>query len=384
MNDIYNYFLHSQPKLSKTSLAGFQKFVAKAGNPFENFKTIHIAWTNGKGSVAQMLFSILKTAGYNVGIFTSPHLIDLRERIKTSKWCISLYELAKIVEYLKKIDPANQLGFFEKLTLASQLHFANQKVDYAIIETWMWGRLDPTNVISDPIITTITSIWWDHTHILGNTLKKIAYEKAGIIKDSVPVVVNFQNQIIKKVATQKKAPLIRVYWKKATNLHWDHQQKNAALAYKIGRLIWIDKNTIKHGLLSVAHPWRLQYLLPNLLIDWAHNQNWFKVLKNYLDQISARWSKTNLIITLKQTKNPDIVKKNFDSVDAVLKIYHPFLNQSALAKKLDLPLISPQLLYQQALKNPQQLFVVFWSLYWIWEFLKELKAHHLYEPSTLC
>ncbi len=384
MKQIENYFLNSPPKLSKTSLDEFKKFTAQAGNPFENFKIIHIAWTNGKGSVAQMLFSILKLAWYNVGLFTSPHLLDLRERIQTNQGCIKSHQLQKIVWKLKKIDPTNQLGFFEKLTLAAWLYFADQKVDFAIIETWLWWRLDPTNIVNKPAITTITSIWRDHMHILGNTLKKIAFEKAWIIKPSVPVVVNFQNKIIEQIAKDRWAPLIRVWDKKPTNLAWEHQQKNAALAYKIAQSLGIPKQTIRKWLMQVKNPWRLEYILPNLIVDWAHNLDGFQVLKKYLDEIQKNWENINLFVMLKANKNEKILKQVFPNLNWVVNLEHSFLDQKKLSQTLNLPLFAPEEILKKAQSNPKKLFVVFWSLYWLGEFLRQLQSHHLYEPSIHC
>ena len=164
-------------------------------NPHKKFKTIHVAGTNGKGSVSHLIASILQDAGYKTGLFTSPHLKDFRERIKVNGLMITEEEVAEFIDnniqIIKEVNPS----FFELATIMAFEYFKNSKVDVAVIETGLGGRLDCTNIIK-PVLSIITNISWDHNDILGNTLEKIAIEKAGIIKKNTPVILGeFQKNI---------------------------------------------------------------------------------------------------------------------------------------------------------------------------------------------
>lgn len=162
-------------------------------HPHTNFKTIHIAGTNGKGSCSHSLASILQEAGYKVGLYTSPHLVDFRERIRVNGQCISKERVVKFVEDERKFFEPLHPSFFELTTALAFKYFDEQKVDIAIIEVGLGGRLDCTNIIS-PILSIITNISFDHTQFLGDTLAKIAAEKAGIIKKGVPVIIGEANE----------------------------------------------------------------------------------------------------------------------------------------------------------------------------------------------
>ncbi|MDO8481367.1 MAG: Mur ligase family protein, partial [Nanoarchaeota archaeon] len=191
------------------SLDRITALLEKLGNPHKQFKSIHVAGTNGKGSVCAMLESILRKAGYKTGLYTSPHLRIFNERIQISGTLISDAELETL---LTKIKPhyAGQTHF-EVVTAAAFLYFAEQKVDIAVIETGLGGRLDATNVIT-PLVSVITTISLEHTDYLGNTIEKIAFEKAGIIKRGVPVVTMAQGKalaVIKKIARERKSPCLR-------------------------------------------------------------------------------------------------------------------------------------------------------------------------------
>ncbi len=171
-------------------------------NPQEHFKSIHIAGTNGKGSTSHMLASVLQSAGYKVGLYTSPHLKDFRERIKINGKNIAEQYVVDFVEKYKtdfeKIEPS----FFEMTVGLAFQYFKEQKVDIAVIEVGLGGRLDSTNIIT-PLLSVITNISFDHTALLGNTLEKIAFEKAGIIKSGIPVVVGETQEEIKNVFIEK-------------------------------------------------------------------------------------------------------------------------------------------------------------------------------------
>ena len=172
------------------------------GHPHRNFKTIHIAGTNGKGSCSHTLAAILQSAGYKVGLYTSPHLVDFRERIRVNGKCVSEKYVVDFVENEKSFFEPLHPSFFELTTALAFKYFADEKVDIAVIEVGLGGRLDCTNIIM-PVVSVITNISFDHMQFLGNTLAKIAGEKAGIIKPGVPVVVGEYNSETRPVFEAK-------------------------------------------------------------------------------------------------------------------------------------------------------------------------------------
>jgi len=196
-------FSKSGAKAYKADLTNTLALCNFLGNPQDKLKTIHIAGTNGKGSVSHMLAAILQENGYKTGLYTSPHLKDFRERIKINGKMVSKSFLIDFVEKTKTISEKIKPSFFELTFVMALDYFVHKKVDVAVIETGLGGRLDSTNVIT-PLLSVITNISYDHMDILGNTLEKIAYEKAGIIKKNIPVVIG--ETILKtKPVFQKKA-----------------------------------------------------------------------------------------------------------------------------------------------------------------------------------
>lgn len=181
------------------------------GNPHRSFKTIHVAGTNGKGSVSHTLAAILQSAGHRVGLFTSPHLVDFRERIRVNGEMISEEEVIGFVEEHRAFFEPLHPSFFELTTAMAFWYFKEQKVDIAVIETGLGGRLDSTNIIT-PILSVITNISFDHTQFLGNTEELIASEKAGIIKKGVPVIIGETNAhtrpVFARTAFERQAPII--------------------------------------------------------------------------------------------------------------------------------------------------------------------------------
>lgn len=181
------------------------------GHPYRKFKSIHIAGTNGKGSCSHTLAAILQNDGYKVGLYTSPHIMDFRERIKINGECISKEYVIEFVNQEKSLFEKIHPSFFEVTTALAFKYFAEQHVDYAIIEVGLGGRLDCTNIIT-PILSIITNISFDHTNFLGNTLEKIAKEKAGIIKPNIPVIIgettNETKPVFKSCAENMNAEII--------------------------------------------------------------------------------------------------------------------------------------------------------------------------------
>ncbi len=192
-------------------------------------KIIHIAGTNGKGSVTKMCESILQNAGKTVGSYISPHLNNIRERWSCNGNYISKTDFVEIVEKIENLNM--QISPFEMTVLIALEFFRKKNVEYIVLEVGLGGRLDATNIVN-PTITTITSISLDHQKILGNTLEKIAQEKAGIIKKNIPIVLAEKNTVIETQAEKMQAPVIFSSLKN-TNLLGEHQQKNAGIAFEI-------------------------------------------------------------------------------------------------------------------------------------------------------
>lgn len=308
----------------KLGLDTISAVLRRLDNPQEQFKAIHIAGTNGKGSIAAMLAAILKASGFNVGLFTSPHLIKFNERIQINGVPISD---AAVVESFKKVRSANkgvrELTFFEMAAAMAFDVFCRQKVDWAVIETGMGGRMDATNVLL-PKVSIISNISLEHKEYLGDTLAKIAFEKAGIIKPKVPVVTAVRQppalKSIQDKARAQKAPLFRLgddfkvrrtgknrfhyYGSDQTFHHLEialkghHQVDNAALAVNSCEVLQrqgypIPEEAIREGLLSVNWPGRLEVVSkePYLVLDGAHNLAAVKELAHYLKSASEiKWT----------------------------------------------------------------------------------------------
>ena len=274
-------------KGSKLDLKRITTACTHFNNPQNNLKIIHIAGTNGKGSVAAMLDSILREAGYSVGLYTSPHLIDFRERIQINREKIPKEDFLRLFE---KINQANlDITFFEFTTLLALLYFQEKQPDYVILEVGLGGRLDATNICS-PILSVITNISIDHQEYLGNTLESITKEKCGIIK-IVPVFTCQQEPIIldtiKKACSDKRLPLtITNDYKERISLLGDFQKQNAGLAESVARSLELTDEKISQGLKHVSWPGRIDYLEPQLLVDGAHNASGIKALSNYVSSLN--------------------------------------------------------------------------------------------------
>ena len=273
-------------------------------HPEKQFKSVHIAGTNGKGSTSHMLASVLQEAGYKVGLYTSPHLKDFRERIKINGEMISENEVIDFVEEYKNEFEKIQLSFFE-WTVGLAFHsFANQKVDIAIVETGLGGRLDSTNIVT-PEVAVITNISMDHTQFLGDTLAKIASEKAGIIKSTIPVVIGETQPKIKHVfiekAKQMNAPIqfADEYPTKEyeSDLKGVYQQQNkktvVATIHVLQTLGWnIAENHIIKGLQNVVSNtglmgrWQVLNKQPFTVCDTGHNEAGIRLILAQINQQS--------------------------------------------------------------------------------------------------
>ena len=283
---------------SKLGLENPRQLAAHAGNPHDQLNIIHVAGTNGKGSVCAMLESIYRRAGYKTGLFTSPHLVSFRERIQVNRELVPEADVVRLTECMQALlrhFPADQPPtFFEVVTLMALEHFAREKCDVVLLETGLGGRLDATNIVT-PIASVITSIALDHQQHLGATLIEIAAEKAGIIKPRIPVFSTAHqpeiSEVIRNVAAQNTAPLEFIETEVDTCLAGKHQRLNSALAQAITRglhsVFPIDDQAIVDGLANVQWAGRAQCFEKEnqrLLIDAAHNPASAEALRDVLQE----------------------------------------------------------------------------------------------------
>ena len=276
-------------KAYKPGLDNITKLCAFFGNPQDKIKTIHIGGTNGKGSTSNMLASVLQESGYKVGIYNSPHLIDFTERIKVNGENCDKEFVYNFIQKLKKLPADIRPSFFEFTTIMAFEYFAQQKVDFAIIEVGLGGRLDSTNIIK-PLVSAITNVALDHQNILGNTVEEIATEKAGIIKKNTVIISGDENEKVKSIIRNKAAEN-NSDWVDATlinvelpsDLKGNYQQKNIkvvlALIDELRNLgIEIPQEKIKSGLLNVQQNtgfigrWFEFSKDPLIICDTGHNQ----------------------------------------------------------------------------------------------------------------
>ncbi|GER93544.1 bifunctional folylpolyglutamate synthase/dihydrofolate synthase [hot springs metagenome] len=328
--DAINYLYSLQKYGIKLGIEKTKTILSQLGNPHKDFSSIHIAGTNGKGSVSAMIASILAAHGFKVGLFTSPHLVSFTERIKINNHQISESDVVSLTEEIKERILDQQEGttailrycdtaptFFEFVTAMAFLYFSRNNVDWAVIETGMGGRLDATNIII-PKVSVITKIGYDHKEFLGETLTAIASEKAGIIKSEIPVVSAYQEKeaedVIIKVAKEKSSPFF-IYGKDfsgklkssdikgitfdyldnshiITDLHTplagEHQLFNACVAVKATMTALqrtpLHIDLLKDGLAATEWHGRLEIVSkePLIMIDGAHNPDAAKALSEFI------------------------------------------------------------------------------------------------------
>ncbi|MFZ9847266.1 MAG: bifunctional folylpolyglutamate synthase/dihydrofolate synthase [Flavobacteriales bacterium] len=311
----------------KADLSNITRICDLLGNPQTQFKSIHVAGTNGKGSVTHMLASVLQEAGYKVGIYCSPHLVDFRERVKINGQMISKQEVIDFVAQCKDLFDEINPSFFEYTTALAFQCFAKQRVDVAVVEVGLGGRLDSTNVIT-PELSVITNIGLDHTNILGDTLEKISLEKAGIIKNGIPVLIGEKQKetekVFEEVAAKNNSKLI--YAKEVEivcDLNGIYQEKNIATAFSAIQLLkeqgWkIDEKAIENGFLHVAKNtafmgrWQVLGSNPSVVCDTGHNKEGVEYVVQQLaqekyEQLHIVWG---AVKDKDQTKVLDLLPKN--------------------------------------------------------------------------
>ncbi|MCF8000264.1 MAG: bifunctional folylpolyglutamate synthase/dihydrofolate synthase [Halanaerobiales bacterium] len=339
----------------KPGLERVKKILSYLDNPQDKVNYIHIAGSNGKGSTAAMLTSILKNAGYKVGTYISPPLVHFNERFKINNIPISTKELEVIVSRLEEIfkDPQYDLSieepsFFEIITVIAFLHFYERKIDIGILEVGLGGRLDATNVIKNPLISIITNISYEHAEILGPKIEQIAFEKAGIIKYGSPVITAETNKKVLKVfekkAAEKNSELIKFNYKKEAefikkslekqifnikyennklkhlklNILGEHQIKNAGLAIRalesLPTKYPVKIEDIYKGLEECRWPGRLEMVQrdPDIILDGAHNEDGMKRLVEFLNQNVSSSKKIIFLLSILKDKN---YKKMIDLIN---------------------------------------------------------------------
>ena len=329
-NDFLNWLYKLQTHGIKPGLERTKFLVEKLGKPQDDYQVIHVAGTNGKGSVCNFIHSILKEEGYKVGLYTSPHLNEINERIIVNGEKIPKKTLGKLIEETKPIvekmiKKNNHPTFFEVLTAISLKHFSDEKVDYAVLETGMGGRFDATNVIEKTLVSVITNISLDHTNFLGEKIEDIAFEKAGIIKKNSIVVTGTVNkkvfETISKIAREKNTLVRRISKRNWRRLYFDltrqifeiegefrNYQVETKLLGKIQgeniaisiaaveelqkKGVYISDNSIFNGIRETQVPGRMEILgeQPLILADGAHNSQGIKNLVETLNDFDFKKS----------------------------------------------------------------------------------------------
>lgn len=397
-------------------LERIKNLLKRLGNPHLNVPIIHVAGTNGKGSVCAYLSSILSQAGYRVGRYISPHLVDWTERLSINQQPISQSDFLEVLQQVENAILPDEFPptLFEVVTVAAWLYFAQQKVDIAVMEVGLGGRLDATNVCDYPLVSVITSIGLDHQEYLGSTIAEIAFEKAGIIKPNCPVVVGIlppdAQQVIQQRATELNAPVTWVkpaVWVKQNGIQQtanyqgleyplpllgNIQLINSAIAIATIQILhqqgWkISENALIQGIEKAQWPGRLQWITwkqHRLLIDGAHNPAAAMALRQYVDSLEV--SSISWVMGMLSTKDHTNIFKALlrpsDQLYLVPIPNHPYADPqqlATLAKSLcpDLkncqtyPTLIPAL--DAAIKNENTLPVICGSLYLLGYFFELLQ-----------
>lgn len=300
-NEILNFLYQRGFHTINLGLERIETLLRKLGNPEKELKVIHVAGTNGKGSVCAMCTSILMEAGYKTGLYTSPHLVEFTERFKINNKNIAKKRLVELFEQIK--PHITNETYFEIITAMAFLYFKQEKVEIVVLEVGMGGRLDATNVII-PLVAVITTISKEHTQYLGDTIEKIAFEKAGIIKSNFKgncyVVVGESNaalNVIKKICKERNAKLaIAKPTALKTSLKGEYQKINAGIAVEAikalanygNKMYKISDSAIVNGLLKAEWRGRLDFVERNVVLDCAHNPNGIECLVNELNLLKEQ------------------------------------------------------------------------------------------------
>ncbi|MEO5956621.1 MAG: folylpolyglutamate synthase/dihydrofolate synthase family protein [Nitrospiraceae bacterium] len=322
----------------KLGIETMTALMGRLGMPQTKYRTLHIAGTNGKGSTAAMTAAMLQAAGYRVGLYTSPHLVEFRERIRVNGEMIAESRVTQLTEQLQSVcQPDLSPTFFEYTTAMAFQHFADSGVEVAVLEVGLGGRFDATNVVT-PLACAVTTISLDHQEYLGTTVSSIAFEKAGIIKQGVPVVLGRLDdeawRTIEQVARERQAPVFRLeedfrtegkgpenFSYRGMGLHYDglacalegqHQLDNAACALALldaaaPQGIAVTAEAVRAGLRAVDWAGRLEVVDhdPTILLDGAHNPAAARVLAHYLTQSGRSHPSRPVVLVLGMMRDKD-------------------------------------------------------------------------------
>src|SRR5690554_3429708 len=322
----------------KADLIATLQLATYLGNPEREFKSVHVAGTNGKGSTCHLLASVFQEAGYKTGLYTSPHLKDFRERIKINGEMIPERNVFEFVQKHKSYMQSNQLSFFEMTVGMAFDYFRNEKVDIAIVEVGMGGRLDSTNIVI-PEISVITSIGLDHTQFLGKTLPKIATEKGGIIKSGVPIVIGETlpetKPVFGRIASEKNAPITYAEdcsdFDYPSDLKGVYQKMNIRTVLATLRILqkegWnISEENIKEGLLTsikntgLMGRWQLLGDRPKIVCDTAHNEDGLRLVLAQLQR--EKYSRLHIVLGVVNDKDIESILPLFPK-DAIYYFCKP-------------------------------------------------------------
>ncbi len=367
----------------KLGLEKMQLILYELGNFHKKIKFIHVAGSNGKGSAAAMIASILKQAGYKTGLYTSPHLVGLNERIRIDDKEISNEEIVKFYSKIKKLRKKYKCTFFETVTTLALLYFYEKKVDYVVLEVGLGGRLDATNIVT-PLVSVITTISLEHQEYLGHTIEKIAAEKAGIIKKNVPVVTATTGkafEVIKEAAKQKNSKLHKVKIRKIkTNLKGEFQQFNASVALETINVLKqkglnISKKAIDKGFMSIDWQGRYDFKNSKLILDCAHNPAGAHVLANELKRLNKKVILVfgvmsdkdikGMITKLAKVSSKIILTKADVKRAAPIKLISPYVKTY-----ISIPGVKKAVAYAKSIAKKNEVVVLTGSCYVVGEYLE--------------
>jgi dihydrofolate synthase/folylpolyglutamate synthase len=414
--DALDYLYRLQWHGIQPGLERMERLLRIIDHPERKYRSVHIGGTNGKGSTAATVASILRRGGYRVGLYTSPHLIDFSERIRVSGKPIEPEQIVRLTNLLRKRieekDPelTTALTFFEFTTAMAFLYFAETKVDIAVVEVGLGGRFDATNLLT-PLVTAITHIDLDHERYLGATIVQIASEKAGIIKAGIPVVTGATQPevlaLFEQVAQSKGAPLLRLDHEikvegdrperflyrgaRERQVHspllGQHQVRNTAVALGVieqlqSKGVPLSEEAILDGVLRVEWPGRLEVIRqrPLILLDGAHNPSGARALAEFLNRVDpARRGKHWMIAGIMRDKNiPDILAPLLPWADEIVltrpdieRAAEPDLLVSSIQKQPPIQTVREQVPdaigYVESLLRPEDTLIITGSLYTVGE-----------------
>ncbi|MFH1770160.1 MAG: folylpolyglutamate synthase/dihydrofolate synthase family protein [archaeon] len=398
IDELLEYVYSLERKGIKLGLDVMKSLLKALGNPEKDLKIIHIAGTNGKGSTAAMIESILRVEGYSTGLYTSPHLVMFNERIKHNNKDITTEELAFLVEKIKKVCEKKNIDatFFEFTTALALLHFAEKRPDYVILETGLGGRLDATNT-TKPIVSIITNISIDHQDYLGRTLEEIAMEKAKIIKQGVPLITGEKDKKIIRLFKQEcennnseyhnvneefKVKILESgkenqYFKAngeffELEMLGEHQIENALVAIRCAAMLDVSKEAMVEGLKKASWPGRLEIIsaAPLVIIDGAHNVEGVKTLRRFLHKnhpkcvivfgVSIGKDYVGMLKELKHVAKKIIFTKGKYNGEDPKKLQNVYKKESVV-----IPNVKDAL--EEAMKNEKETIIVTGSIYMIGE-----------------